>query len=242
MSIQSTKNYELFKFLPENRDIKSSILEKLTKSIKRNNFLCDFPLIVDSNYNVLDGQHRLAVAKALKLPIYYIISNTIKSDDMAFVNDAGGKWIREDYIKHFAEKGNVNYVKLRDLLKKLNIPIHEAIIYIGGEKRVSKSLRDGTYIYDIVEDNFIEYFNKFKTVTEVLKGYLPNAAFHYSRCWRRALYLFVQAPTTDYDHFMRKLPYCLNRLRPTLRIADALTILNSIQEFQKHGKNKEQGE
>jgi len=63
------KLYHALNIINMNRDIKPSKVNKLMKSISDNNALHLRPILVDTDYNIIDGQTRYKAAKALGLPI-----------------------------------------------------------------------------------------------------------------------------------------------------------------------------
>ena len=69
--IKVTTNYDLFSFMPGNRDIAKKNM--LVKSIEKIDLTEYKPIIVNENYVIIDGQHRFMACKELEKPIYYII-------------------------------------------------------------------------------------------------------------------------------------------------------------------------
>ena len=88
LQIHSTGDLSVFKILDGNRNINLGNVDRLVKSIEENGFL-QMPIIVNENYEVIDGQHRLMAAKKINSIIYYhkvnnydlktVISNIEKS-------------------------------------------------------------------------------------------------------------------------------------------------------------------
>ena len=65
LQIHSTYDLSIFKILDGNRNINLGHVERLVKSIEENGFL-KMPIIVNDNFDVIDGQHRLMAAKKNK--------------------------------------------------------------------------------------------------------------------------------------------------------------------------------
>lgn len=90
--IHQTNNYEMFSFAYFNRDVNKANLNKLIKLNKEKNRLPQFPIIVDPNNVIVDGQHRFMTSKALGLPVYYVRTTTPASvEEVYSVNVAGKK-------------------------------------------------------------------------------------------------------------------------------------------------------
>lgn len=64
--IFETTEYDIFKFLKTNRDVKER--EDLLKETKRG-FIA--PIVVDKNMTIIDGQNRLYHSKKAKVPIKF---------------------------------------------------------------------------------------------------------------------------------------------------------------------------
>lgn len=126
----------MFKRIDANRDINKLNLKKITDSIQFKNLLHLFPLIVNKNMEIIDGQHRLKAADALGLPIYYIQDDTITKADIASMNNNRKGWSSHDYINFWARSGNHHYVKLAELLKAYpRITIKTAINLMDKENK-----------------------------------------------------------------------------------------------------------
>lgn len=79
--IYETKNYDMFKYRDDNRDVKDEkgklirphhvehLMETISKIGQRQ------PISVDSENYVIDGQHRIEACRQLNIPITYIIDN-----------------------------------------------------------------------------------------------------------------------------------------------------------------------
>lgn len=107
---------DLDKFIvhPSCRPVKGNNTQRLVEYIQRRNLLQFFPIIVDRDMVVYDGQRRLLAAKTLNIPIYYIVANRIS---MLMMAKAGGRkesWSLADYLKHYCEVGIADYIYIRE--------------------------------------------------------------------------------------------------------------------------------
>ena len=84
--IQRTTTLDKFKLKKGNRFINEAHVKALIDSIKKHNLLHLQPIIVDTNMNVIDGQHRLKAAERLQVPIYYVIAADVSFDDIILGN------------------------------------------------------------------------------------------------------------------------------------------------------------
>ena len=122
-----TKNYEIFKFKTNNRDVKH--YKRIVESIKKIGYIDAFPILVNSNFEILDGQNRFYACRELGLEIAYSIYDNIdKSDDvMIELNKSAEVWRLESYIKHYAENGKEIYQLIRDFDNQYKLGISNTL-------------------------------------------------------------------------------------------------------------------
>lgn len=83
-SIFSTSDYTLFKKLKGNRKVKrNKNLRKELEAMGQSS-----PIVVNSNFEVIDGQHRLDILKSMGRPVSFIISDTIAPRMVVSMNTA----------------------------------------------------------------------------------------------------------------------------------------------------------
>lgn len=116
-SIFETTKYRQFKVLKQNRMVYQTHVDRLKKDMEKSetNFSSISPLIVDKNFRVLDGQHRLQALKELGWPVFYMIAPNGKAEDARNINVTHKQWRPLDYARSYSEAGNVNYVRYLQL-------------------------------------------------------------------------------------------------------------------------------
>lgn len=72
-TIFSTSDYTLFKKLKGNRRVKKN--KNLPRELEEMGQTS--PIVVNSNFEVIDGQHRLEILKSRGKPVSFIISDTV---------------------------------------------------------------------------------------------------------------------------------------------------------------------
>lgn len=108
-----TDDYGLFSFFSYNRDIKTSNLKSVKKSIQKRGLI--MPVLVTNEFYVIDGQHRLLALQELGLPIHYVIAHDYIPNDVEEVNNVGIDWDIYSRVKNLAEHGNADCIKLLEL-------------------------------------------------------------------------------------------------------------------------------
>ena len=106
MEIFETKDYSLFNRLNGNRDIRS--VKKIVDSIKTVGYIPN-PIMVNEKMEIIDGQNRFEALKELNLPIQYYTVKGIGISEARALNLGRTNWGTLDYIKSYAEDGNVSY-------------------------------------------------------------------------------------------------------------------------------------
>lgn len=151
--IKKTKDYSIFKLMGANRELNHDHLRKLTASIARKNLLAQNPIIVNKKMEVIDGQHRLEVAKNNKWDIYYIVADDANMEDVASLNSTVKTWALKDYVVSFAKQGKSDYQLLLDFSEQFEISIGQSASLLSGEdthQRASSgfmsSLRSGKFV------------------------------------------------------------------------------------------------
>ena len=139
VKVYVTKDWSLFGFKEGNRPLSKSKIKKIIADINGGSNLLKYcPIIVVPSGNkltVIDGQHRLEVAKQLKTYIYYVIHDGMSLYEIAKMNSATEKWKPKDFINCYAIGGNHNYTKIREFMDTYGFPISVTL----------KLLRTGTF-------------------------------------------------------------------------------------------------
>ena len=133
MKIVNTRNYRLFDNDGENRPLDVATHKNLTQSMKEYGFLPCFPIIVARDGDKLivkDGQHRLAIAESLGLPVYYVEAKT--DFDIAKINSTSKNWIPRDYARKFATNGVKAYQEGIEFAAQHKLPITTAFSLLAG--------------------------------------------------------------------------------------------------------------
>lgn len=158
-----TKNYTQFKRLKGNRDIPESRIEKIVNSIQEIGWIRN-PIVVNENMEIIDGQGRFTALQRLGMPIEYVIANGAGTEACIRMNMDMVNWGLLDFIKSYAEQGNVNYQRLLSLIQmyaggNLNI-ITTAIYRISKAKH--REIKDGGI--QITEEQYFDAVKRLQYV------------------------------------------------------------------------------
>ncbi|EGP5243164.1 ParB N-terminal domain-containing protein [Enterococcus faecium] len=111
--IYLASEYNQFKLIKGNRKVTVNI--RLEASIKEKGILR--PIVVNSNMEILDGQHRYTIAKKHSIPLPYYVSTSKSMEDIIDLNNATNRWKLEDYIHKYKEDGLVHYIWIDQLIQ-----------------------------------------------------------------------------------------------------------------------------
>ena len=128
-TVKQTSDYSIFSMADRNRTVclDSAKRRRLVQSMQQYGFIPAYPIYVyrtDGRMEVQDGQHRLAAARQLGLPVYYIeVSHGI---DIPRIQNTQAPWTIRDYAESYANAGNPHYKQLLDFAEIHDIPLSTA--------------------------------------------------------------------------------------------------------------------
>lgn len=170
--ILQTTNYSQFtNFDKSNRSEANAHANDLLKKLSKDSHLALTPILVDSNFKVVDGQHRLWALSQLGLPVNYIIYSKISINDAPTLNSNQKRWSPMDYVEVFSNKGNMNY---QCLLKELNkykktSPVNLIALTFSSNRSklsggfINRKIKDESYQFDLSKQLENEKFFDFIT-------------------------------------------------------------------------------
>lgn len=233
--IYETKDYSIFKLRDDNRfKIRESHINFLAESIKEKNLIQQNPILVNKNMEVIDGQHRLLALKKLNETVYFKILNDVDIYDLILINKSL-KWGYEDYLNFYIKRGNQNYVKLQEFMKKTNT---NALIAarlnskLLGSNSLTKLLRNGKFVFND-EDNIDKVVFTTDIINQIqnVKGY---TAFIRSNKFFEALLNLVLHPKYDHLWFMKNISRFHNKIVPQPNREAYQNMLESIYNYDRN--------
>lgn len=138
-AINCTKNYGLFHNNDDNRPLSIERHSRLQESMQRYGFLACFPIVCvrDKRGDLIikDGQHRLAIAAKLGLPVYWVEESG--DFDVAVINSAAKVWTVHDYADRYFQLGMDAYGEVIRFHKEHDIPLTSSAALLAGATRYS---------------------------------------------------------------------------------------------------------
>lgn len=128
--IYETYEYNKFKRVLGNRRLDSTNYNAILKSMQVEQLMK--PILVNENFEIIDGQHRFAVEEALGLPVHYQIQEGYGLSEMVKTNMYQTTWKFRDFIESHAEKDTPGYRVFLDITKKYKISPNLLVSLLSG--------------------------------------------------------------------------------------------------------------
>lgn len=170
--IVSTTDYNKFKIVQGNRSIKKANVSRLMKSFEKTKGMSmSKPIIVDKDFNVIDGQHRLTACMKMGIPVHYVIMNEDR-ESIPVYNSCQEKWGMEDYARYYAGEGNENYKRLLQIKEISGCSIHGCLeglgLFTGGSQ--SDCFKEGRFVFEENIDTSVAFLKDIMSLCYILKG------------------------------------------------------------------------
>jgi hypothetical protein len=115
--VYKTNDLSIFKDVIGNRVPNPQHVRRLSASIKENGMLCN-PILVNEDYKVIDGQHRLLASKEANSFIYFIILNGYNLSQVHTLNLNQKNWTKKDFMDGYVDMGLESYIKLKEFTEQ----------------------------------------------------------------------------------------------------------------------------
>ena len=218
--IKSTMKYDMFKKHENNREINKVNLNRIVKSIQARNLLKLRPILIDKDYRIIDGNHRLEAAKHLNVEVYYQLSEETNKEDIILLNANQRTWRSDDYLNFYINSGIEDYLKFFMLKQELDISTHLLVSMMMG------LCRSGDHYLDFKIGKFkfpneqeVEKIRaNFKQISELKKftsqkSLGPKTFLNTSR-FDISMHEFLSNQAVDLETFIKKYKMRIDLLRP----------------------------
>jgi len=203
ITIYETTEYDKFHLLAINRPITGNAA--LMEVIRNDNLLRYNPIIVNSHLGVLDGQHRLEIAKELEVPIFYVIDHEHETTIVQKLNIASKTWTLIDHLHFFVSQGFEEYIFFKKMLKISSI-IPSCLVRMfstGSTSALSSLFKNGKlkFKYDYMKmETCVWCFNE---INDKLKYYSSGRAA--SRHMQNSLVKLILRDEYSHSRFMKNI-------------------------------------
>lgn len=240
-----TKEYDMFKLLPLNRDITKQTLSPISDSIdyvsKEFAGLCDHgyipvPIIVNENYEIIDGQNRFTALKSRGHDIYYYVIPGLTIDHVNIFQN-GKPWKENDWLKLWKGKGKQDYYVYETFRNKYNVGHWTTIGLLYGE-RYDKGMnrntlwQTGKFVVNHL-DTATELMEMIEEVKPFLNVKLINDKGVVKRDFIYALKRVLEFSDFSFERFIKNIQ--LADAPSIQNLGDAEGFLEAILDVHNHG-------
>lgn len=238
-SVYQTSNYEMFKFLNDNRDLNMLHVHRLVKSFEHRHLLS--AITVNEKNEVIDGQHRLEAAKIAGVPIYYMVVPGYGIEEVRILNTNQKNWTKYDFMHMYCQRGKLPYLKIRDFMEvnagfKLGICIWlleggtDEREEINGSKLKSKRFEEGRFVIKD-ESRAQQIVNRVKDFEPYYKNF-PTPAFV------KAISTLLRRKKYNHAEMLSKLKTSGMKIVDCDNTEEYLLLLEKIYNYHRAKENK----
>ncbi len=218
-----------------NRPVHQRHVDELIVSMQELGFLAEYPITVrplgDGKFAVIDGQHRLAAAKQLGIPLYYIISQRIERKHVPILAGLAKNWKLEDWLGVFMDEGRPEYLQLQDFRRRYDdMPLAPAIAlcqtgFANLTKPIKEAFKSGDFTCDHIADA--------EKVMSLAKSFNGSMANHWKQAqFVRALVHITNDPRYDDGRMSVRIKHSSTFVTPKLRTDDYLKELSELYNYK----------
>lgn len=232
--VYSTTNYQQFKFIPSNRDLRLPHIEELKESIKHHPL--DKPIDVNERMEIIDGQHRYYAWQELNMPILYIVHRGWGAKEVPILNTNQKNWNPSDFVKMYTDLGNANYAQYKEFSDRYgfnhgaNMLLLSGHQMAGGKHGINRKFVDGKF-----------EVRKWMWANITAKQIIELKEFYqgYKRYGFVAAYVQLSMDK-NFDHaiLMDKVQYQSRKLVDCTTVAEFYELLREIYNFKARNANR----
>jgi hypothetical protein len=225
-----TRDYAKFRITDANRDTDPRDVAELVEEMRRKPFTREFPIVVNSHMEVMDGQHRLQAIEQLKLPLYYIVSERMTMQDVAQAQAVTKAWTLDNYMAYYVRHARANrtdYIRVQEIVGKYGVSVSTALALGAVGRSVHPEFKQGRLNYARYEHakRVLEYAQDFRGVYN-----------EWNNGWfLRALSSVVEHPNYSHERMMSKVRQWPDLLGPRSNVQSYTDML--INLYNRHSRN-----
>ena len=225
--VYRTKDYYIFKDLVGNREVTESREKNLIKSIAENGYI-GAPIIVNENFEVVDGQGRLQACKEVGCQIPFMIIPGLSITECQVLNQNTKNWKLEDYVKSFAAQNNWTFKYIVLLEREFGVNLKVAIYAASGMQPSSAQIKNGG-----LSVNAGQYYEGRKKLAfiESIKDSLDKTKYVNYRLVQGILFA-LSCDGVDWDRLRKKIERYYRLFDGALTVEMAVESVENVYNFK----------
>lgn len=233
IQVHTTTDYSLFKFINGNRDVNQLHLTRLKESIKKNHLITI--VMVNQNFEIIDGQHRFLICQELRLPINYIIVKNYGLNEVQILNANMKNWTIVDYVNGYCDLGFKDYEIYREFINEYGFTNQVALSLLSGEFicgtseiSISTKFKEGKFkINDL--NNSKKMADKIMMIEPYYKGFLRRSFIY-------ALIGMFKNENFEFTEFLAKLKQQPTTLQDCTSTSQYKSLIEEIYNYRRREK------
>lgn len=150
-TILTTTDYSKFRYIHSNRAVVKRHVGLLVESFDKNpQLIATRPVLVNEDFEVIDGQHRLQACEALGIPVHYIMAPGLDIATAQLMNALQRPWTVMDYANSYSLAGYEDYREFLKMLDEYKLPTTVLMIFAFGRRGhgLAAKFRKGMFVLD----------------------------------------------------------------------------------------------
>lgn len=231
--IYETKDYSIFKFREDNRNINQNHVKKLANNMKKYGWLSPSVVTLNGSCEIIDGQHRVKAAISVGCPIRYKVVRGAGSDEMTSMNTLQKNWSPFDHLHKFVTKGNPNYVTFSQFVKDYPMfKYTEVAMLLNNTLSTIKrdTFESGEYVVKN-EKRAREWANQILQIKPFFEKYYTKAIFV-----RAFIKVVANKKDFSFDEFLHKVKLRPMMLVPCGTVDQYVEMIENIYNYKRSNK------
>lgn len=232
VQVFETTDYGKFTNIDGNREIKKSHLKFLTTSFEKKDL--GIPVIVNENFEIIDGQHRMLVFEELGLRVLYIMKKGFKLEEVHILNTNKSNWTMNNFMNSYADLGKKHYVTYREFHDKYKFGHYESIIMLSGG--ISNAVNGSVLVpfkegeFEVIDyDKGVDWADRLTMVGEFYQGFKM-------RPFVIAMMRLFNYPGYNHTEFLSKLRAQRDMLYDVRNVNSYLRLIEDIYNYRRSAK------
>jgi hypothetical protein len=226
--IHTTTDYFLFKPLQGNRLKNTLHLSRLKKSMQEQYLFT--AILINEEYEIIDGQHRFECIKELGLPLHYIICEGYGLNEVQVLNQNAKNWNTDDFMNGYCDLGKEDYLQYRDFKNKYPFGHGECQAMLCG-------YNNGKAYQQFIDGAFrIKNLQAAHNVASKICKLKSLYAGYTRRCFVYAMIALLKKPQFDYLHFEAKLKKQPTKLTDCATSKQYISLIEDIYNYRRRDK------
>jgi hypothetical protein len=241
LQVFQSNAYERFTLLHGNRKVNPLHVKRLKQSFSKQYLIS--PIMVNENYQIIDGQHRFSAAREMGLTINYFIISGYGLPEIQMLNTNTSNWTSKDYLKAFCDMRVSDYLEVQkfsemypefsieSVTNMLSQKSRGGTTNFDGMKGLTKTFQEGNFRCKDIEKGYemAEFVLEFKE----FYGNYNRVSFV------NALLSIFKNPKYQHDRMLTKLRNPMNqKISDCVNISVYKELLQQIYNFREPTERK----